>query len=254
MRRAFTIQAASFFAALSLELISTDFSRADSLPTHGAVIHMNPFIPGWPVPPVFAPPAPGTVIPGDGVPADAEYDVLGPISTDIKFGVDALNSPPNPWHWEMEFDLDPYNNRLPGVVPILFDFTAFGGGQYIRNVPIIQGPDIYMHIHQPDCPNSGAETCGFYKFFTNLTTLTPAWGVSVTEDPTGLTLALGKEVQILGDHSQDFFAPENNSGNGMELDFNGSQFVFRQVPEPTSLTLASFAIGLASAMRRRRAA
>lgn len=226
---------------------------ADFVPTHGDVVHMDPFIPGWPVPPTFPPPPPGVVVPGDGAGADPEYNVLGPHTTDVLTGTDDLDSPLGNWHWEIEIDLDPYGGLAPGV-PVTFDFSPLGGpilGPF--GVPIVAGPDIYIDVDQPD-HNNGLdpfneppppfpEMGDFSKALVNETDDPVAWGTSVTEDltPSGPP----------GVHTP-WFDLEKDLGFGiwrLEPDVAGGIRII-QLPEPATLSLLG--LGALMASRRRR--
>jgi hypothetical protein len=252
-RQAMRIRQFLLIAAGFAAIVATGAAQADLLPTHGAHVHLDPFIPGWPVPPVFAPPGPGVVKPVNGVAPDAEYDVLGPVLTvDKKHGVDGFLG--GEWHWENEFDLDPYPRG--GVALVTFNFTAFGGPVIGPvPVPLIAGPDIYLDIDQPDQGAAG-EFGPFDKFLINLTDIPVGWGTSVTEDPAGTPEDFTKTIRLFGDPGFFLSIPENTNGhNAWELANIPGGFMFRQVrrvPEPGSLAFFTLGVGvLALALRRR---
>jgi hypothetical protein len=241
-------------------------ARADFIPTHGDVVHQNPFVPFWPVPPVFLPPLKGSVVPGDGNPSnpsDYEYDVVARGSTcDIIPGNDALFSPAG-WHWEVELDFNPYG-------PVGGAFISFFGAPPVP-VPFRYDPtdptgnwDVRIDIHQPDwiapvgllhlppTPQnpiggtacvaglpSGADTGSFDKALWNLTPLTLAWGTSVTENLTIQGFAIGRT--ILFPDGRELFVP-SPVGHGdegaliIEGDPINGLFVGK-IPEPATPAL-----------------
>jgi hypothetical protein len=194
------------------------------------------------------------VKPGNGAAPDAEYDVLGPVLTvDKKHGVDGFLG--GEWHWENEFDLDPYPRG--GIALVTFNFTAFGGPVIGPvPVPLVAGPDIYLDIDQPDQGAAG-EFGPFDKFLINLTDIPVGWGTSVTEDPAGTPEDYQKTIRLPGDDTFLMTVPENTDGHsGWRLTGSGLEFVLRQVrpvPEPSSFGLFALGLGgLALAFRRRR--
>lgn len=250
----------SFVIAVGLAAtLATGAAHADMLPTHGFKVHLNPFIPGWPVPPKVPKPGLGVVKHG------AEYDVLGPVSKDVYFGTD--NYVGGEWHWENEYDLDPYLDQGPAS-SVFFDFRRFGGpliGPFL--VPLVAGPDIYIDTDQPDqngpiaaCTIAGGgphnETGRFCKALINLTDIPIGWGTSVTEDPPDTPVKLEKTIRFFGDSGFSLTIPENTDGfNNWELANFPGGLVFRQVQlsEPGSFGLLAMGLGvLVLALRRTR--
>jgi hypothetical protein len=214
---------------------------ADGVPTHGALgPWLDPFIPGWPVPPAFPPPGPGVVVPGDGVPVDPEYNVLGAFAFDSQPGFDAAVSPGG-WHWESELDLDPY--PVGGVVGVRFDFTMLGGAVFGPiPVPLLPGPDIYLDVDQPD--QVPGDMGPFAKAIFNLTPFVIAWGTSVTEDPAGPVIRkVGVGFPPGGPAPFGFFF----HGGGpprLILDYDGSDYSVVFTPEPSTLVLSLVSVSL----------
>lgn len=246
--------------------------HGDMIPTHGAVVHQDPFVPGWPVPPSFAPPVAGSVIPGDGIlnPGDPEYNVVGPHTCDVIPGTDNHFAPAAQWHWQWQLDLNPYGPN--GVIPI----TLFGNGPYL--LALGAGPEITVDFHQPDyianvnslvSPNGigtvcapqaphGVETGGFDKALWNLTPLVLAWGTSVTENQIcpltggcGDPPPYGRTV-TLSDGQQFFFPTDANDPNGSANSLFGDEggLFLEKTPEPTTLSLLG--LGVLALLRRRR--
>jgi hypothetical protein len=151
----------------------------------------------------------------------------------------------------MEFDLDPYLGG--GAAQIFFDFRPVGGGTSLQTVPFISGPDIRVHIHQADV---GGETGGFFKYFANLTTdFTPAWGVSVTEnpDPAPFPPPGGNVVIVGGGGGQIDFPwnpPYDYPGWKLSRDPSGQLVFMPVVPEPSTVLLGVAAAGLLIVTRR----
>jgi len=151
----------------------------DFVPTHGTLgPHLDPFVNGWNVPTGVAAGL-GNVLAYPAPPANPQFDIVGPGAADFLFGFDNANSPGG-WHWETEIDLNPtvsYNPPFPSVSVTLWGMS----GQIIGTnmIPLVNGPDIYLEVHQMDMPETGA----FFKGLINLTPIDVAWGTSVMEDP-----------------------------------------------------------------------
>lgn len=163
---------------------------ADFVPTHGDVVHLDPFVAGWspPIGPVPAPPAPGTVV---SAPVGGPFtnDIVGSLAIDTKGGVDTLASLAG-WHWEIELDFDPYG----GVIPPVF-IAPLGGGPLVGPFLLAggAGPDLYIDVHQPDHP---AELGPFTKSLINLLPVPVGWGTSVSEDRVPGGEPFGKELCV----------------------------------------------------------
>ncbi len=233
-------------------------AQADSLPRHAGVVHADPFIDGWPVPPIFPPPGVGEWEYGDGVDPDPEYCVVGPYTLPASevIGFDGLESV-DWWLWEHEIDLDPYLDQ-GATMSVALDFTLFGGPDAYFGpfeTALGPGPEIWFGVAMEDMASAGE--IGIVENGGGLHNLCPfpvAYGESVVETPANLPPGFVRKTVEFLDGSGVWFEYEEYTGDewwmwGIRLD--GDQVTIYQTPEPGTGSL--LALALLAAIRRRRA-